>query len=197
MRNLVECCRIGMMVHHPIFQHSILPVRNFLMTAALSILICSCGGTEKPTQHVNIDSLKDPLMDANKIYVKKESDDIDQYVRFKKLNVTESGTGLRYLIYNKGTGMQAKMGMYAKVSYKISLLDGTLCYAADKKHAKEFLIGQDNVESGLHEGVTYMHVGDKAILILPSHLAHGLLGDEDKIPPRSSVVYDIELISVR
>ena len=171
---------------------------HLLVTILLaSFLFFSCGGSEVKKTHVNMDSLKDPLIDANKIYVKKESDEIDQYVRFKKLDAVESGTGLRYMIYKKGTGIQAKTGMYARVSYKITLLDGTVCYSADKEHAKEFLIGEDNVESGLHEGVAYIHVGDKAVLILPSHLAHGLMGDENKIPPRSSIVYDIELISIR
>jgi FKBP-type peptidyl-prolyl cis-trans isomerase len=49
----------------------------------------------------------------------------------------------------------------------------------------------------LHEGIQLLHVGDKAIFILPSHLAHGLLGDEDKIPPHSAVIYDIELLGIR
>jgi FKBP-type peptidyl-prolyl cis-trans isomerase FkpA len=40
-------------------------------------------------------------------------------------------------------------------------------------------------------------VGDKAILILPSHLAHGLVGDENKIPPKASVIYELELLSLK
>jgi FKBP-type peptidyl-prolyl cis-trans isomerase len=31
---------------------------------------------------------------------------------------------------------------------------------------------------------------------MPPHLAHGLLGDENKIPPRSVIVYDLHLIDV-
>jgi FKBP-type peptidyl-prolyl cis-trans isomerase len=38
--------------------------------------------------------------------------------------------------------------------------------------------------------------GGKAKFILPSHLAYGLTGDQDKIPPQSPVVYDIELIEI-
>jgi FKBP-type peptidyl-prolyl cis-trans isomerase len=41
-----------------------------------------------------------------------------------------------------------------------------------------------------------MHVGDKMRFILPSHLAHGLTGDQSKIPPLSSVVYEIELLEL-
>jgi FKBP-type peptidyl-prolyl cis-trans isomerase len=42
-----------------------------------------------------------------------------------------------------------------------------------------------------------MHVGDKAKFILPSHLAHGIMGDNDKIPPLTPVVYNIELLSIQ
>jgi len=37
-------------------------------------------------------------------------------------------------------------------------------------------------------------VGDKAKLIIPSHLAFGLAGDMDQIPPLSPIVYDIEVL---
>jgi FKBP-type peptidyl-prolyl cis-trans isomerase FkpA len=55
----------------------------------------------------------------------------------------------------------------------------------------------DNVESGLHEGILYMNEGSKALLVIPSHLAHGLVGDMNKIPPKSTIVYDIELLELK
>lgn len=164
-----------------------------------AILLISCGDNhKKTTKNVNIQGkeFQDKLIEANKMYVKKESDEIDQYVKHRNLQMITTGTGLRYVIVQKGTGAAAKPEQRAKVNYKISLLDGKLCYSSDSTGAKEFLIGHDNVESGLHEGIQYMHVGDKAIFILPSHLAHGLIGDESKIPPHASVRYDIELLSL-
>jgi FKBP-type peptidyl-prolyl cis-trans isomerase len=128
--------------------------------------------------------------------VKQESDEIDRYVEHKKWTMTTTGTGLRYMITKKGNGELAKPLQRAKVNYKISLLDGTVCYTSDSTGAKEFKIAQDNVESGLHEGIQYMHVGDKATFILPSHLAHGLVGDASKIPSHASVVYELELLSL-
>lgn len=164
----------------------------------LVLLVASCGRKHKKnTAEFNPNDFNEPLINANKMYVERESDEINQYVKRHNLNMTTTGTGLRYMIYKKGNGERAVTGKYAKVKYKISLLDGTECYSSDKTGPKEFLIGQDHVESGLHEGILLVGVGDKAIFILPSHLAHGLLGDENKIPPKASVIYDIELISLR
>ena len=39
--------------------------------------------------------------------------------------------------------------------------------------------------------------GEKGIVILPHYLAHGLLGNMDKIPPLSAVLYNIEVIDVK
>jgi FKBP-type peptidyl-prolyl cis-trans isomerase FkpA len=170
------------------------------ITFLILILTPSCRHKKnnlRQDKEITMEDIKDPSIDANIRLIKQESDNIDQYVKRHEYNMTKTGTGLRYMIYKKGTGEQAVTGKRAKISYQISLLDGTKCYSSDKSGLQEFMIGQDNVESGLHEGLTYMHVGDKAIFILPSYMAHGLTGDQDKIPPRSSVVYDIELISLR
>ena len=63
--------------------------------------------------------------------------------------------------------------------------------------SKQFRIGQGGVESGLEEGVLLLlHEGDKATFIMPPHLAHGLPGDGNRIPARSIIVYEVELVKV-
>lgn len=174
------------------------------MKKKLSCLFClsmafllSCGDEQKPAREIQPQDIREPLIRTNKRSVRKEADEIDQYIKYRGWEMKATGTGLRYMIYEKGSGEQANVGMLAKVNYKISLLDGTVCYTSDETGPKEILIGQDHVESGLHEALALMKRGDKAVFILPSHLAHGLLGDADKIPPQSSVIYDIELIALR
>ena len=58
------------------------------------------------------------------------------------------------------------------------------------------MIDKSDIESGVQEGIKKMRVGDKAKLIIPSHLAHGLTGDMEKIPPLSVIVVDIHLIGL-
>lgn len=176
---------------------------NLLFLFIISLLF-ACGDSHKSTtRQPNIQSkeFQDKLVEANKMYVKRESDEIDQYVAHRKWNMITTGTGLRYMITKKGTGETATVNpdydKFAKVNYRISLLDGTQCYSSDSTGPKEFFIGQDNVEAGLHEGIQYLHEGDHAIFILPSHLAHGLMGDQGKIPPKASVIYEIEFLQLR
>ena len=172
---------------------------SLFFLVSISVFQSCSDGHKKTTKNTNLQSkdFQDKLIVANKMYVKQESDEINNYVKHHGWDMTTTGTGLRYLITNKGNGEAAVVEKYARVNYKISLLDGTLCYSSDSTGAKVFLIGRDNVETGLHEGIQLLHVGDKAKFILPSHLAHGLMGDDSKIPPKSSVIYDIELLSIR
>lgn len=181
--------------------------RNYSFIAivyASTLLQLSCGNNQdKPVQKTNIESkeFKEKLINANQMSVKRESDEIDQYVKHKGWNMITTGTGLRYMIIKKGTGELANedtaFRKFVTVKFNVSLMDGTICYSSDSTGVREFLVGHDDVETGLHEGIQYLHVGDKALFILPSHLAYGLVGDQRKIPPKASVQFDIELISMR
>jgi FKBP-type peptidyl-prolyl cis-trans isomerase len=55
----------------------------------------------------------------------------------------------------------------------------------------------DNVESGIHEVLLYMSEGDRARVILPSHMAFGYTGDSNKIPQNASLLYDLKILEIR
>ncbi|MCW3102001.1 MAG: fkpA [Bacteroidetes bacterium] len=173
-------------------------IKTCLIVLVALGVVESCGNGNKQNSHPQTKNLDSSLVEANKMYVKRESDEIDQYVAHHGWKMNTTGTGLRYMITKKGTGTAtAQPEQRVKVDYRISLLDGTLCYSSEKEGPKEFIVGKDNIESGLHEGIQYLHAGDEATFILPSHLAHGLLGDGNKIPAKASVIYEIKLISIQ
>jgi FKBP-type peptidyl-prolyl cis-trans isomerase len=109
----------------------------------------------------------------------------------------ETSTGLWYMIYAHGSGVKAEKGNSISLRFSISLLDGNLCYSSDSLGLKKFLIGSGHVESGLEEAVLLLHQGDKARFILPPHLAYGLLGDNNKIPPGSAILYEITVEQIK
>ncbi len=161
-------------------------------------LMIACGEKEKPKrQQYTKEQVKDLSVQMNTWDEKRQNDEINQYIKAHDWQMEMTPTGLRYMLLKTGKGPLAKKGQIAKVVYKISLLDGTICYSSDKDGPKDFLIGKDYVESGVHEGIQLMHEGDKMRFILPSHLAQGLTGDQTQIPPLSSVIYEIELLGLK
>ena len=136
------------------------------------------------------------LIKVNRLLVKKDSAKIAEYIKGRNWNMIETKTGLWYMIYKKGAGKKSKEGLYATINFNLTLLDGTQCYSSDSLGPKCFRIGRGSVESGLEEGILLLKEGDKAKFILPPHLAHGLVGDDNRIPARSIIVYDVELVSL-
>ena len=168
------------------------------MRAACAILIALAAALTccNKTEQKGVPMSKESLIRANKGLVTIDQERIEAFAERHKWDMQTTETGLWYQIYEHGDGDSASNGLIASLKYTVSLLDGTLCYSSDSTGEKTFLIGQGGVESGLEEGILKMRCGDKARFIMPPHLAHGLPGDNDKIPPRSTIVYQVELLNL-
>jgi peptidyl-prolyl cis-trans isomerase A (cyclophilin A) len=156
-----------------------------------------CSDKKQTSSATDYNQVQQDLIDESKKQHQKEIKAIKKFIKEKDWPMQETKTGLQYWIYEKGAGQQGALNKIATISYTITLLDGTECYTASDNNPKQFKIGQDNVESGLHEAVQLMHVGDRGRFVLPSHLAFGFTGDSGKIPQNASVVYDIHLLMIQ
>jgi len=180
------------------FKTQIKGVIFILMLTGISWFTLSCVNTEtRQKKTFTENELQKPLLEANKKVVKTERRQIDDFIARYKWNLTETGTGLRYSIYEHGTGQKAVEGKIAVLEYEVSLLDGEIIYSSGQSGLKEFRIGKGGVESGLEEGILLMKVGDRAKFIIPSHLAFGLLGDNNKISSKTTLVYDVKLLKLK
>jgi len=140
---------------------------------------------------------KEALERVNRVLIKEDREQIESFIKRNKLEgITESPTGLFYLILGDDGGISVKSGYLVEYSYKVTLLDGTLCYQSKTDSLGTFVVGRGGVEAGLEEGILLMKEGQKAKFIMPPHLAHGLIGDANRIPARAIIVYDIELLRV-
>ncbi|OBQ55361.1 peptidylprolyl isomerase [Tamlana sp. s12] len=111
-------------------------------------------------------------------------------------NKTESG--LRYQIIQKGDGAKAEKGKTVSVHYKGQLSDGTVFDSSYKRNSPiDFPVGVGQVISGWDEGIQLLQVGDKARFVIPSHLGYGSRGAGGVIPPDATLVFDVELMSVK
>ena len=173
--------------------------RIFFITLIYCILLtcwsCKQGQTDEGIKDTFEDQ-DEMLVRINKYLVRKDVELIESYAKRRGWNITQTESGLFYEIYEEGSGDSARDGRKVTINYTLSLLDGTICYSSDESGPKTFRLGRSREESGLEQGLLMMQAGDKAHLILPPHLAYGLLGDEDRIPARSIIVYDVELLTV-
>ncbi|KAH7556829.1 hypothetical protein JRO89_XS11G0000800 [Xanthoceras sorbifolium] len=112
--------------------------------------------------------------------------------------VTEIGNqGLRKQILRRGTSWQTPFpGDEVQVDFS-GHIEGGACLdsSLDKGTPFCFKLGQGEVIKGWDEGVATMKKGERAIFHIPSGLAYGDAGSPPLIPPNSSLVFDIEMLS--
>ena len=176
-------------------------VSGFFSLIFLYLLLNSCNNNETKqidvspkTDQENNELIKNQFIKANQQLMQKENDEMDYYAKSHQLNFTRTGSGIRYFVYKPSIkGDSIKDNMQITLNFTLKLMDGTLCYSSKTEGSRTFFVGHEDIESGIHKGLKYLKRGDKAILLIPSPLAHGLLGDFNKIPPQMPIVYDVEV----
>lgn len=167
----------------------------FILLATIAIA-CNNQGSEKEPVIADYVALEKQMLKINSDLVALEDSIINVFIEHNDWDMEESGTGLRWMIVEKGQGEKAITGQRVNLEYKVYFLDGRLIYSSDVTGPKSFLVGHGGVESGLEEVILFLKLGDKARFILPSHLAYGLQGDGNLIPAKASLLYEVKLIDL-
>ena len=109
-----------------------------------------------------------------------------------------TSSGLMYVDQTVGTGEVAVAGKSVTVHYTGWLTNGQkFDSSVDRGQPFTFPLGAGRVIKGWDEGVQGMKVGGKRKLTIPSNLGYGARGAGGAIPPNATLVFDVELISVR
>ena len=169
---------------------------TFLVLEGMFAAFIACDGVDDTSNQSNVNKKaeKEQLENANKYMLAQEKEDINAFIAHNGMDMAETGTGLRYRIVKQGDTAYIKTGDIVSMDYDVSLLTGELMYSSKESGRKVFLVGKGGVESGLEEAVLHLHNGDEAEIIIPSHLAYGLLGDGERIPPRAALFYRLKII---
>lgn len=109
-------------------------------------------------------------------------------------NFQKTPSGLMYRVTAAGEGACPVLGSRVTVNYEARFLDGTKFDSSAERGPFTFTLGVGKVIKGWDEAFFGMKKGEKRTLVIPYWLGYG-----DKyrppIPPRSTLVYDVELVS--
>ena len=107
-------------------------------------------------------------------------------------------SGLLFVRRVAGTGETARIGQEAVVHSEGRLLDGRRYDSSYVKGAPITIqVGTGQVIRGWDEALQHMRKGEKRTLIIPHWLAYGVNGRPPLIPPRATLVFDVELLDLR
>jgi FKBP-type peptidyl-prolyl cis-trans isomerase len=97
----------------------------------------------------------------------------------------------------QGTGDEAAPGKKVTVHYVGTLTTGNKFDSSrDRGQGFSFVLGAGKVIKGWDQGVAGMKIGGVRKLTIPPHLAYGERGFGSVIPPNSTLVFEVELLSV-
>jgi FKBP-type peptidyl-prolyl cis-trans isomerase FklB len=114
----------------------------------------------------------------------------------KKGGVITLPSGLQYTVIEEGTGKTPKATDTVVTNYRGTLIDGTE-FDSSYKRGKPATFPVNGVIKGWTEALQLMKEGAKWKLFIPSDLAYGERGAGNSIGPNATLIFDIELISVK
>ena len=110
--------------------------------------------------------------------------------------MTATASGLKYLVLKHGAGtFSPKATDTVKVHYHGTLLDGTV-FDSSVERGEPISFPLNGVIPGWTEGLQLMKVGDKFKFEIPPNLAYGPNSPSPKIPPNSTLVFEVELLGI-
>lgn len=122
----------------------------------------------------------------------------------QKKDTVKTESGIKYISLKKGKGENLKDGQKVKVYYTGKFLNGKQFETNRGGKPFKFVLGEEEVIPGWDEGFKLMKVGERGILIIPSHLAYGKSGvklweDETKyhIPPNADLIFEVEIVEAK
>lgn len=105
-------------------------------------------------------------------------------------------SGLKYQVIKRGAGtVSPKATDTVKVHYHGTLLDGTV-FDSSVERGEPISFPLNRVIPGWTEGLQLMKVGDKFKFEIPPDLAYGPRSPSPKIPPNSTLVFEVELLGI-
>ncbi len=114
-----------------------------------------------------------------------------------KSKVVTLPSGLQYEDLKIGEGPEVKTGQTVQMRYTGKFIDGRVFDSNVGKDPYPVTLGVSSVIKGWHEGIPGMKVGGKRKLTIPPDLAYGKRGFPGAIPPDATLVFDVEVLSVK
>jgi FKBP-type peptidyl-prolyl cis-trans isomerase len=115
-----------------------------------------------------------------------------------KGEVKTTSRGVKYETIKEGTGPSVNSGQRVSVHYVGTFTDGrSFDSSRPRNEPLEFVLGAPGLIDGWGEGIPGMKVGEIRKLTIPPDLAYGPQGRPGAIPPNSTLVFEIELLSIK
>ncbi|MBT7850437.1 MAG: gliding motility-associated peptidyl-prolyl isomerase GldI [Flavobacteriaceae bacterium] len=172
------------------------PTLLFILTC---LLLVSCKPSEerRPLSS-NSGSFIDSSIERNKQLNNREYAQIENYIQDSKKSFQSSEYGFWYA-YNtqiETLKQTPEFGDLVHFDYVLKTLQDQVIYPNKKKETQLYYVDQQELFSGLREGLKLMKEGESITFIFPSQKAYGYYGDENKIGRNVPLICEVSLLKL-
>lgn len=171
-----------------------------LYILALIILFVSCKSPEarKPIS-VKTGSFIDISVERNKKLNAKEQARIQKLLSDRKIDYLASQSGFWYYYNTKIESDTLKMPSFGNIvnfDYDVKSLNGDLIYSKDDIKTQTYAMDQEEIFTGMREGLKLMKKGETVTFLFPSQKAYGYYGDQNKIGSNTPLMCEVTVHSI-
>ncbi|MBZ9627546.1 gliding motility-associated peptidyl-prolyl isomerase GldI [Psychroflexus sp. CAK57W] len=144
---------------------------------------CKSPEPRKPVSRAS-KSFTNKSLKMNKAIVKKEESYIQELIQKDSANTyitSADGFWYYYNDQNKKDTLTPHFGDEVEFNYNLLTLQGDTIYSRKEIGERAYVIDQEEIFTGLRQGLKLMKEGETLTFLFPSHQAYGYYGDNDKI----------------
>ena len=174
---------------------------NKLTTLVFALLVfCGCKTPEaRAPISTKTGSFIDASVERNKILNAKEQTTIEKIMKQQDNTYIASENGFWYYYNNKveiDSLNTPHFGDIVNYNYDVKTINGDIIYTKEDLKTQTYAMDQQELFTGLREGLKLMKSGETVTFIFPSQKAYGYYGDENKIGSNTPLICEVTINSI-
>ncbi|MBO3097415.1 gliding motility-associated peptidyl-prolyl isomerase GldI [Gelidibacter pelagius] len=174
--------------------------RAFLFILVLAISVSSCKSPEarRPISQKTGSFIKISA-ERNKKLNAEESAQIKNIIKkdtSKTYIASESGFWYYYNTKIEKDTITPTFGDIVNFDYDVKDFNGNAIYSDNEIHPRDYAMDQEEIFTGLREGLKLMKPGETVTFLFPSQKAYGYYGDKNKIGTNTPVICEVTVNSI-
>ena len=160
-------------------------MKNLITTIILVLVFISCKKPEaRQPISVKTGSFIDQSVERNKKLAQLQQEQIQHIIKNnseKTYIASPNGFWYYYNVKVEGDSITPKFGDLVNFNYDVKDFNENIIYTQEELQTQIYAMDQEELFSGLREGLKLMKAGETVTFLFPSHKAYGYYGDTNKI----------------
>ena len=175
-------------------------MKVFFKITTILLLIVSCKSPEarRPETQKTGSFIKESV-ERNKKLIEEQQNQIEDIIKKNpENNYIVSQNGFWYYYNNKveSDSIKPKFGDIINFNYDVKDINGKIIYTTEELKTQNYAMDQEELFTGLREGLKLMKAGETVTFLFPSQQAYGYYGDENKIGTNISLICKVTVNSI-